>query len=1703
MKKAFAFAAVLGVCLAFDDAWALYFTSNSPVPEAKKAYMVFPADVIEGFDTGYRELRSILESHGFNVVQRRPGAGEILYLNDFKLEIGSGEYSAFVANGHAGDAGIAVEIYEDEQMRDSAYQYYLAHGFDDTQIKKFTEKREIWWIFDQPYAWVIAVTPTAIAQWAQFQKGTIASVLTCYSFSRLQDAFVAANASFFVGSVPAFYFADMAKFSTAFWGLIGGFGAYTGSGLPDSLAKRNFAVREAFDQVNGYLWTQAGARNVLGARSADGSCDSERLYNTPRIVSAKLTQSDIYDWTYADQTYPFNEGDYPGDRSAAAKNPAKSGPLGIRLQFSESMDPTWSGFNILLAPQSVGETVDYTNGAWSRTVLDNDTWIGSLTIPESGGLDGQANLVVKARDAFLDDSSSENTDGELDTDGDGAWNGSDFSVAIKIPPPPTLGIDDLYLSFSGTSELKPSTILPNSSEWGLGFAVTDLQSDLASFSVAPALKTNVAFLNGVLQNPPVGAATLPPGTRSISGGMSPVSDTFMPGHYLAAAANVAGRKTLAGFAISTITASAWWNPGTEATYNSTSGGFAVQESLRLTAPIEGLGLHSIEKIDPVNGQSLGYKEISGAEAYQPYSKSLPLTGMVTDRFYVRDTEGNTIFHTINMGADGAGIHDFLPNGGMTCSGDIDNGWSIKTLGGSGSCLSRVYSLSAEFSMLKGAVLLAGDWLNPWTGKTEYVDLIQSLRSLTSEPLENPGPLSEGQKQIGTFVVKMVDVVGGGESTLLSGTIFESPVPPFGTRTWAETVPHIVALPELFKLKLELHSTSPDTVFPWDCDQVNEAGTSCLLGRKRLPQITIAGYPILGVEFYEESGPTRGFEFAAGHTYAGPLGFGVEIGNFTTLQPGEVLSAVANSQPEPGWRSVPKDGTFDLWANGAFFKTPFELRLPFLDASLTSQQRENLRVVRLSGVQREIGPNLNYAVSNGKVSLASVDAFGRFMIMVPQYAGPQKVAANGIEFMSGQAGVTVRQVSVSEPAIVLAGLGAKGLVTVSPIFKLGPDGMSFSPSGVVKMTFSPEQLAVLGLSKDNIAIYQIGPDGSLELLSGQFRAYEGNYISAQVNRFSSYFAVLAQGTVPPSSLLPDVTPPVSGISFQPILSVQEGQTFVSTTSIVSLNAVDPYVADSLVSGVAATFFLLDQPFVSLEATPPTVYASTFALTVGTHAVTYFSQDWAGNLEAPKIASVTVLLADTTPPSTELGFEGYSAVQDDGGVLVTTETRIKLISSDPQVLGAVTSGADKAYYLVDTPFVDFAATPPQVFYASAPFALDPGTHTVTFFSQDLAGNMEEARSAQILVVVPEPAVNPAGQLAVVMRSSGSIGLSWTANGNPPYATYSVNYTVVESSTTCDFVPGPTIKNQFVVGTTASITGLLPGTPYWFTVCPNSLANACAEPVVAVTLSTGSPSQADPPYYSCGSQEPPPSVQYRGLSISADTGGNLWEVIAADSGAQLAKFDVAGAPLASVVLPGSTTEGNWTIRFDPEGNAYAVGGASSGVEEGLQKVAVYKVSSSGDVLLSSTVFENPWGLNDFAFDSAGDIWITGAVQTSGPPDFSGPVGISMGLWRFEPATGQLSLKSSYAGDSGFDAGFGVQLDGSGDIWVVGFSSVAAASGHNKLALALWKYDASGTSLLAGPFLRHGYMRDIEQDVNARLLASGDDLWVTATKTSAVGNL
>jgi hypothetical protein len=144
-----------------------------------------------------------------------------------------------------------------------------------------------------------------------------------------------------------------------------------------------------------------------------------------------------------------------------------------------------------------------------------------------------------------------------------------------------------------------------------------------------------------------------------------------------------------------------------------------------------------------------------------------------------------------------------------------------------------------------------------------------------------------------------------------------------------------------------------------------------------------------------------------------------------------------------------------------------------------------------------------------------------------------------------------------------------------------------------------------------------------------------------------------------------------------------------------------------SGVAATYYTVD-------GAAAQTYTGAFAVAAeGTHTITFWSTDGAGNIETAG-APLTIKI-DTTAPTTTV----INPMSPESGWFVT--------SGIPVAFGAKDSGSGikATYYTIDG---GAAETYGEPFTAD----LSTGTHTITYWSVDLADNEESHASTNTIAV-----------------------------------------------------------------------------------------------------------------------------------------------------------------------------------------------------------------------------------------------------------------------------------------------------------------------------------------------------------------------------------
>ncbi|MCX7569465.1 Ig-like domain repeat protein [Tumebacillus sp. DT12] len=218
---------------------------------------------------------------------------------------------------------------------------------------------------------------------------------------------------------------------------------------------------------------------------------------------------------------------------------------------------------------------------------------------------------------------------------------------------------------------------------------------------------------------------------------------------------------------------------------------------------------------------------------------------------------------------------------------------------------------------------------------------------------------------------------------------------------------------------------------------------------------------------------------------------------------------------------------------------------------------------------------------------------------------------------------------------------------------------------------------------------------------------------------------------------------------PVTAADAPQGWQNADVTVTLTATDD------LSGVDKTFYSVDGG--------EFVEGTTVSITEpGTHKVTFYSVDKAGNIEAKKTIEVPI---DELPPVTT------SDIQD---IWTNQDVPVTLTATDDL------SGVKTTYYSVDG-----AAEQEGTSFT----VTGEGIHTVTFYSVDNAGNIEQANTAEVKIDKTAPTVTLAPLKSEYVMGD-KLTLSYTATDNLSGIASSVmtiNGKEVANGTTLTLQPG----------------------------------------------------------------------------------------------------------------------------------------------------------------------------------------------------------------------------------------------------------------------------------------------------------------------------
>jgi len=173
---------------------------------------------------------------------------------------------------------------------------------------------------------------------------------------------------------------------------------------------------------------------------------------------------------------------------------------------------------------------------------------------------------------------------------------------------------------------------------------------------------------------------------------------------------------------------------------------------------------------------------------------------------------------------------------------------------------------------------------------------------------------------------------------------------------------------------------------------------------------------------------------------------------------------------------------------------------------------------------------------------------------------------------------------------------------------------------------------------------------------------------------------------------------------------------------------------------------------------------------------------------------------------------------------------------------------------------------------------------------------------------------------------------------------------------------------------------------------------------------------------------------------------------------KLNPAGGFVYSTYLGGSGADAGESIAVDTAGNAYVTGFTSGNFPTtagafqttfggGSFDAFVTKLNPAGSALVYSTYLGGSSadlqiaGDHPIAVDAAGNAYVTGRTSSSNFPT-ANPIQFTFGGGSFDGFVTKLNpsgsslVYSTYLGGSGFDSGFGIAVDTSGNAYVTGLT-------------------------------------------------------------------
>jgi hypothetical protein len=246
-------------------------------------------------------------------------------------------------------------------------------------------------------------------------------------------------------------------------------------------------------------------------------------------------------------------------------------------------------------------------------------------------------------------------------------------------------------------------------------------------------------------------------------------------------------------------------------------------------------------------------------------------------------------------------------------------------------------------------------------------------------------------------------------------------------------------------------------------------------------------------------------------------------------------------------------------------------------------------------------------------------FGGFKVVQSIYANPATVTLDGLTLVSNTPGATLSNPSsdIRYPQLLNV-QNSLGYIPADIPVLAGPTGAAFTPPALLTVAL-PQSLT--SSTQPAVAIVQqLSLDGTqTQLIPVSYAANCQRYTGEVASLHSLFGLFVATTPVPATDLLPPQTSLVIGTT----TIAANTPAIAYPASSISLSALDPPYPGAPVSGVAHTYYLLDTPFLSTTTTPGQIYSAPFSLSLGTHTLSDYSVDNAGNVEAVNVSTISVV------------------------------------------------------------------------------------------------------------------------------------------------------------------------------------------------------------------------------------------------------------------------------------------------------------------------------------------------------------------------------------------------------------------------------------------------------------------------------------------------